>query len=131
MSAQAPSAVVLVRALKYVPNPATAADNAFPSYARRIEWSMAPTTVAEGFSTILSARPLADAVRPVAKSTSINPAAASADAGASGFLLKDAAGAVLGSAVSAWLVERAGFGFELGPGHALLSPKGSPHVRCP
>jgi hypothetical protein len=29
VSAQAPSAVVLIRALKYVPNPATAADNAF------------------------------------------------------------------------------------------------------
>src|SRR5207245_5083357 len=29
VSAQAPSAVILVRALKFMPNPATAADNAF------------------------------------------------------------------------------------------------------
>ncbi len=33
MSAQAPSAVILIRATSFVPNPATAADNAFQSYA--------------------------------------------------------------------------------------------------
>jgi hypothetical protein len=33
VSAQAPSAVILVRALKYLPNPATAADNAFQRHA--------------------------------------------------------------------------------------------------
>ena len=33
MSAQAPSAVILVRATSFVPNPATAADNAFQSDA--------------------------------------------------------------------------------------------------
>ena len=31
MSAQAPSAVILIRAEKFLPNPATAADNAFQS----------------------------------------------------------------------------------------------------
>ncbi|HEX5918038.1 MAG TPA: arginine deiminase-related protein, partial [Nocardioides sp.] len=33
MSAQAPSAVILVRATSFVPNPATAADNAFQADA--------------------------------------------------------------------------------------------------
>ena len=33
MSAQAPAAVVLVRALRFTPNPAPAADNAFQSDA--------------------------------------------------------------------------------------------------
>ena len=38
MSAQAPSAVILVRATKFLPNPSTAADNAFQSIYQT-EWT--------------------------------------------------------------------------------------------